>query len=184
MFARMTRNKSSVPHQIIQAQFGASPLQLDTTFQVITYLHRVKDFGSSHDGHLRLPWLALSSSMALSDEGDQICWYSHLSSWLSRLGINIDRLPPFQYSLGAPSSYTSPTEQEVNQIIREDLLQLHTFRTWLLPRKLLVKLDFYYQHYLHISQEGFITPQGYTQVHLPRALRISLCQFRVSSHKL
>ena len=47
----------------------------------------------------------------------------------SRLGLDIDRLPPFQYSLDAPSTHTSTTDQEINRIIREDLLQLHTFRT-------------------------------------------------------
>ena len=85
MFARMIRSKPSVPHQIIQVEFNASPLQLDTAFHVIT------------------------------------------------LGLNIDRLPPFQYSLDTASSYTSPTNQKINQIIQEDLLQLHTFKAWLLP---------------------------------------------------
>ena len=124
MFARMIRSKPSVPHQIILAEFGASPLQLDAAFHAITYLHRARDFSSSSDGRLRLrlPWLALSSSMALSAEGDQRCWYSRLSNWFTRLGLDIDRLPPFQYSLDAPPSPLSPTDQEVNQIIREDLL--------------------------------------------------------------
>ena len=140
MFAQMIRSKPSVPHQIILAEFGASPLQLDAAFQAITYLHRVRDFNSS-DGCLRLPWLALSSSMALSADGDQRCWYSRLSSSFTRLGLDLDRLPPFQYSL-APSPF-SPTDQEVNRIIRADLLQLHTWQTWFLHPELPVKLDFY-----------------------------------------
>ena len=71
----------------------------------------------------------------------------------------MDRLPPFQYSLDAPPSPLSPTDEEVNQIIREDLLQLHTWQTWF-PPELLVKLNFYRRHYLQISQEGFIMPQN------------------------
>ena len=47
MFALMIHNKPSIPHQIILAKFKASPLQLDTAFQVITYLHRVRDFDST-----------------------------------------------------------------------------------------------------------------------------------------
>ena len=161
MFARMIRSKPSVPHQIILAEFGASPLQLDVAFQAITYLHRVKDFSSSSDGRLRIPWLALSSSMTLSADGDQRCWYSRLSSWFTRLGLDLDRLPPFQYSLDAPPSPFSPTDQEVNRLIRADLLQLHTWRTWFHP-KLPVKLDFYHRHCLQISHEGFIILPSYT----------------------
>ena len=90
MFGQMIRSKPSVPHQILEAEFGDTPLWLDAGFEVITYLHRVTDFGSSHNGRLWLPWLALSSSMALLDKGDQRGWYSRLSSSLTRLGLNID----------------------------------------------------------------------------------------------
>ena len=96
MFAWMIRNKSSVPHQIIQAKFGASPLQLNARSQAITYLHRAREFSSSSNGHHHLPWLALSSPR------DQQCRYSHISSKLSHFCLDIDRLPPFQYSLDAP----------------------------------------------------------------------------------
>ena len=114
----------AVPHQIIIAEFSASPLQLDAAFQAITYLHRVRGFSSSSDSRLCLPWLALSSSMALSADGHQRCWYSRLSSWFTRLGLDLDWLPPFQYSLDAPPSPFSPFDQEVNRLIRADLLHL------------------------------------------------------------
>lgn len=90
IFARMICSKQFVPHQIIQAEFGATPLQLDVAFQVIIYLHRVREFGSSS-----------------SSEGGR-CWYSHFSSWSSCLGLDIDRLPPFPYSLDAQYTYASP----------------------------------------------------------------------------
>ena len=87
----------------------------------------------------------------------------------SHLGLDIDHLPSIQYNLDAPSTHASPTDQEVNQIIHEDLLQLHTFRTWLAPPELPVKLNFYRTHCLHISREGFIIPPIYIQLHLPCA---------------
>ena len=55
MFARMIHSKPSIPHHIILAEIDALPLQLDAAFQAITYLHTVRDFGSSSDG--RLPYL-------------------------------------------------------------------------------------------------------------------------------
>lgn len=67
MLTQMIRRKPSIPPQIVHAEFGASSLLLNALFQGIT---RVQEFGSSFVGCLCLPWLALSSSMALSAVGD------------------------------------------------------------------------------------------------------------------
>lgn len=106
--------------------------------------------------------------------------YSH---WFSHLDLNVDRPAPFQYNLNAPSTYASPTDQEVNELIREDLFNYILSRLRC-PPELPTKLEFYHRHCLQISTEGFIVPLGYTQLHLPHALWISLDQFMVSSHRL
>lgn len=66
------------------------------------------------------------------------------------MGMDIDRLPLLQYNLNAPDTYISPTNHEVNEIIREDLLQMHTFKTWLALSEHPMKLK-HHSHCLQIS---------------------------------
>lgn len=184
MLSRMIRAKSSVPHEIMLAEFGATPLALEAAFQAVTYLHRIREFGDTTSGRARLPWLALTSSMDLAGRGDTHCWYSRLSKWMTSLGLDMDRLPPFRYSLDDPRLCWEMTRHEISQVIRADLLQLHTYRTWIYPTRLPTKMATYRDHFLRISDDGLITSPGYTGTHLSHSLRISLGQLRVSSHRL
>lgn len=87
-----------------------------------------------------LPWLSQYKNDTEVRTQKTFQQFSRNVTSFSRMGLNTDLLSPFQYSLDAPS--VSLTDCKVNQIIRQDLLQLHTFRTWLAPPQLPVKLNF------------------------------------------
>ncbi|MCO5548697.1 hypothetical protein L7F22_002156 [Adiantum nelumboides] len=52
-----------------------------------------------------------------------------MTSWFQLHGFSMNRLPPFQFSLDASS--LSLTQSEITRLIRQDLIQLHTKRTWI-----------------------------------------------------
>ena len=71
------------------------------------------------------------------------------------------RLPPFQYSLQAPST-VSVTRVEITRLIRQDLIQLDTRRTWIDPvQELGTKMAFYKEHLLQLSGDGFVIRPSY-----------------------
>ncbi len=95
----------------------------------------------------------------------------------------MDRLPPFQYSLDAPS--LSSTRIEINRLIRQDLIQLDTKSTWIQPtQELGTKMAFYRAHLLQLTEEGFVIRPGYMDTHLSHGIRCAIGQLRTSSHQL
>jgi hypothetical protein len=99
------------------------------------------------------------------------------------VGIQIDRLPPFRYSLDAPG-HLLPTRQVLNKIIRDDIYRQFIQITWVNPPGgLRPKMAFYAEHFLGL-RDGFIVRPHYTLCHWAHALRIPLGQFRVGSHRL
>lgn len=125
---------------------------------------------------------ALTISRGLAEATDTTCWYGGITRWFTCMGLQMDMLYPFQYSFDAPHALN---RHETNWIIREDLLQLWTFRPWISSIKLPPpKLSTYCDHFLLSSDDGFVIPAGYVQIHLSHALCIALGQLWVSSHQL
>ena len=100
--------------------------------------------------------------MRLTERGDTTGWYARISLWLTTHGIHIDQLPPFQYSLDAPPSLL-PSRDKINRIIQLHLLQLHISRVWTEAHELSTKTCFYHDHFLWISEEGFIIIPQYLE---------------------
>ena len=95
----------------------------------------------------------------------------------------MDHLPPLQYSLDCP--HLEPSREERNRIIRMDIIQIHTARTWVTPTEDLgTKKTFYKEHFLHISPDGFIIRPSYMDTHLSHGVRCAIGQIRTSSHQL
>ena len=131
----------------------------------------------------RYAHLALESSRQLASQGDRSCWYAHMTSWFELHGFSMDRLPPFQYSLDAPS--ISFTRADITRLIRQDLTQLDTKRTWIQPaHELGTKMAFYREHLLQLTEDGFVTRPSYMDTHLSHGIRCAFGQIRTSSHQL
>ncbi|RYA67342.1 hypothetical protein DD595_26345, partial [Enterobacter cloacae complex sp. 4DZ3-17B2] len=104
-------------------------------------------------------------------------------SWFQAHGFSIDRLPPFQYSLDAPS--LTLTQSEITKLIRQDLTQLDTRRTWIQPaQELGTKMADYKENFLQLSEDGFVIRPSYMDTHLSHGLRCAIGQIRTSSHQL
>ena len=178
MISRMIKAKSSVPHAIIRAELAAPPIEIEAITRSVSFLHSLWD---THGG--RYTRLALESSRQLVMQGDTSCWYAQMTSWFQRHGFNIDRLPPFQYSLDAPS--LPITRTEITRLIRQDLIQLDTKMTWVEPvQELGTKMAFYKEHLLKLSGDGFVIRPSYRDTHLSHSLRCAIGQIRTSSHHL
>ena len=132
------------------------------------------------------PYLSYCSSETIScatHSSKAKCWFTRVSSLLISVGIQIDHLPPSQYSLDAPD-HLLPTRQELNKIIREDVYKQFVQVTWVNPPGgLRPKMAFYVEHFLEII-DGLIFQPQYTFRHWMHALRIPLGQLRVGSHRL
>ncbi|MCO5598198.1 hypothetical protein L7F22_052290 [Adiantum nelumboides] len=66
MLAGVIGSKPSVPHDIVRAEFGASPMVVEALFQIVGYLHRLRDMRAD-----RLPPLVLEAFRELADSGAQ-----------------------------------------------------------------------------------------------------------------
>ena len=178
MISRMIGAKSSVPHDIIRAEIAAPKIVTEALAKSINFLQNTWKLP-----RYRYTRLALESSRQLALKGDQKCWYAQLTAWLCLHGVDIERLPPFQYSLDAPSLTLS--KQEINKLIKQDLTQLDTKRTWMEPiGELGTKKKFYKEHFLLLSNDGFITRAAYMDIHLSYNVRSAIGQIRTSSHNL
>ena len=174
MISKMIRAKASVPHEIIRAEMAAPPVVIEALTRSITFLHNTWTLP-----HNRYAKLALQSSHKLALEGDETCWYAQMTRWIESHGLNIDQLPPFQYSLDAPS--LELTKQEINKLIRQDLVQNDTRRTWIDPvQGLGTKRAFYKENFLHLTEDGFIIRPEYMDVHLSFSTRCAIGQIRTS----
>ena len=178
MISHMIRAKASVPHAITRAELAAPPMEIEALTRSVSFIHGLWD--TPRDRYARL---ALESSRQVAMQGDTSCWYAQMTSWFQRHGFSMDRLPPFQYSLDAPS--LSLTRLEITRLIRQDLIQLDTRRTWIEPtQELDTKMAFYREHLLQLTGDGFVIRPSYMDTHLSHGLRCAIGQIRTSSHQL
>ena len=178
MISRLIRAKASVPHAIIRAELAAPPLVVEALSRSVSFIHHLWDL--PRDRYARL---ALESSRQLAMQGDRACWYGEMTSWFQLHGFSMERLPPFQYSLDAPS--LDLTHPEKTRLIRQDLVQLDTRRTWIQPvQELGTKMTFYREHLLQLTEDGFVTRPRYMDTHLSHGIRCAIGQIRTSSHQL
>ena len=98
------RCKQTVRQHIILEEFGAQPFRLEVIFKLVSLLHSLRGLADTRKGRDRYPYLAYCSSMHIArmQTGRPKCWYTSVTEILKVLGIQIDCLPPFQYSLNAP----------------------------------------------------------------------------------
>ena len=145
MTAKMIRCKASVPHDIIQAEMGATPIVVEALTRAMAFIHSLWRLP-----HQRYARLALESSRQLASSGDISCWFAQISTWFELHGFQMDRLPPFQYSLDSSPSLTL-SRTEIGRIIRHDLTQLHSRQTCITPpQELQMKMAFYKEHMLQM----------------------------------
>jgi hypothetical protein len=125
-----------------------------------------------------------SETIALSSPlGQARDWFARLLDILESVGIQIDRLPPFWYSLDAASNLL-PTRQVLNKIIKNDISRQFIKITWVNPLGgLRLKIAFYGEQFLEL-RDGFIVQPQCTFHQWVHALRIPLGRFKVDSHRL
>ncbi|KAH7307766.1 hypothetical protein KP509_22G076800 [Ceratopteris richardii] len=178
MIARLIRSKPSVPHDIIRTELAAPPMLVEALFQTVCLLHRLRTMDTES-----IAYRAFQASRDMALAGDTSSWYAQARDWLAHHGFDIDRLPPLQYDLHAPTY--SLSHQERNRFIRQEIMHTYIQRTWVSPRDTLPpKMLYYCEHFLHISDEGFIEIPRYMQTYLSHHLRVIIEQLRVSSHQL
>ena len=164
LIAKLIKCKASVKHEIVRAELGAVPMVVEVLTKSVSYIHSLWNLPSH-----RYAKIALESSRQLAMGGYSNCWYAQMSSWFQLHGFTIGRLPPFEYSLDAPM--LTLTRPEINKIIRQDLTQLETKRTWLNPSlELGTKMAFYKNHFLATTEDGFIVRPRYMDSHLLHGL--------------
>ena len=78
MLARMIRNKPSVPHDIVRAEFAAPPMVVEALFQTVKLLHRLRELPPE-----RLARQAFESSRQLAKEGHTGVWYTQVLEWFA-----------------------------------------------------------------------------------------------------
>ncbi|MCO5548984.1 hypothetical protein L7F22_002449 [Adiantum nelumboides] len=93
------------------------------------------------------------------------------------------RLPPLQYDTQAPTY--SLTRSERNRVIRQEIWHTYIQRTRVDPgHELPSKMLHYREHFLQLSEQGFIEIPLYMQRYMPHHLQVVIGQLRVSSHQL
>ena len=161
LFRRIIRCKQTIPQHIIPVEFGAQPFWLETMFRLLSFLHRIRSFGDSAKGWDRYPYLAYLSSEAISlssPSNRARGWFAGVSGLLALVGIQLDRLPPFRYSLDAPG-HLLPTRHELNKIIMDDIYRQFVHITWVNPQGgLCPKMAFYAEHFLELRDRLIVRP--------------------------
>lgn len=176
----------STLHNIILVEFGAHPFRLGTRFDLFWLLHQLWSFVDCPDDSHIFSYLAYYSykEVAGSDSGHRShCWYIRASALLGLVGISMDHLPPFQFSLDTPT-HLLPPQGELNEHIRLDIYRQYVITTWRNPPcGLHLRMAFYVEHFLDI-QDGIILHPQYLTRCWTHALCIYLGSFRVGSHLL
>ena len=93
MIGPMIRSKAFVPHDIVRAERGAAPIAIKALLQLVTNIQYVWKHPKE-----RYPRLTLMSSLQPIEHGDTHYWYAEMQEWFHSHGMNINALPPFQYS--------------------------------------------------------------------------------------
>ena len=93
MLSRQLRSKSTVPHDIIRAEFTLPPMLVEALFQLVVFIHRIHS--QPHD---RISHQAFKASRSLYESGYTSSWYGMMVSWLLAKGPDINNLPPLRYN--------------------------------------------------------------------------------------
>ena len=78
-----------------------------------------------------------------------------MPSLLSSIGIDIDRLSIFQFSLDAPA-HLLPSRQELNEHVRLDIYRFYITATWVNPPVVYVHECHFMRHTFWRSQMGLL----------------------------
>ncbi len=160
---RIIRCHRLTPHNIVLAEFGAHPLKLAVIFYLIWFLHRLRGFMETCVDQHRYSHLAYCFSVEItrSDTSTRSrCWYTQTTSLLGSIEIDIDRLPPYQFSLDAPAHFL-PSRQELNEHFQQDIYRQYITTTWSNPSGgLRPRMAFYAEHFLEI-QNGIVVRLAY-----------------------
>ena len=109
----------------------------------------------------RYSFLAYFSSMKIMRSNTSTrsrCWYAQATSLLDSIGIEIDRLPPYQFTLDA-LAHLLPSRQELNEHVRQDIYRQYITTTWCHPPGgLRPKMAFYAEHFLEIQDCIVVRP--------------------------
>ena len=89
------------------------------------------------------------------------------------MGIQMEQLPPYKYSLDVPSQLLT-TRHELNKIIKDGIYRPFIHIAWVNPKcKLHPKMVYYLEHFMEMRDKLIIRPQ-YNSWQWLRALYISL----------
>ncbi|KAI5065737.1 hypothetical protein GOP47_0020432 [Adiantum capillus-veneris] len=114
MFSRLFRSKHTVPHDIIKAEVATPPMVVEALFHTICSIERMRDLPAD-----RLTRRAFEASRQLSESGVSRSWYSEVTTWFGTQGVDMEKLPPFQYDSDSP--FFRPSRSERNTVLRQDL---------------------------------------------------------------
>jgi hypothetical protein len=92
-------------------------------FKLVSLLQHLWSFIDSKKGQERYMYLVNHSSDSISLDippGHVQCWFVGVSDLLELVGISMDHIPLFEYSLDAPA-HLLPRRKELNRIIRDDI---------------------------------------------------------------
>ncbi|MCO5582026.1 hypothetical protein L7F22_035916 [Adiantum nelumboides] len=178
MLSRLICGKSSVPHDIITAELATPPMLVEAIFQTVSFIQRVPQLPPD-----RLSYRALEVSRQLAEAGERGSWYAQMTQWFNTHGIDVDRLPPFQYDPDSLIIHLSHRER--NRVLRQDLWQLYIRETWITPRQPLPpKMLYYRDHFMTILEDGFIQRPRYMDTYMSHSAGVAIGQLRISSHRL
>ncbi|MCO5548203.1 hypothetical protein L7F22_001660 [Adiantum nelumboides] len=176
MLSRLIRGKSSVPHDIIRAELATPPMLVEAIFQTVGFIQRVRQLPPD-----RLSYRALEASRQLAEVGERGSWYAQMTQWFSTHGIDVDRLPPFQYDPDSPIIHLSHGER--NRVLRQDLWQLYIRETWITPRQPLPpKMLYFKDHFMTILEDGFIQRPGYMDTYMSHSARVAIVDSLETHH--
>ena len=92
MLSHQLRGKSTVPHDIIRAEFGLPPDVSRSTLSSGSFLFFIHRIHSQPQD--RISRRAFEASRSLHASGDTSSWYSIVVSWLLANDIDINSIPP------------------------------------------------------------------------------------------
>jgi len=157
----INRCEQIVPRHVILAEFWAWHFQLETVFKFVSFQHRIQSFVDLVKGRDQYLYYAYFSSktISLSSPPCRVSgWFAKVSNLLWFMGIQLNYLPPFKYSLNAPS-HLLPTKQELNKIIGDDTYTQFIQITWVgTEGGLCPKMAFYAKHFLELRDELIVQP--------------------------
>ena len=114
MLSSQLRSKSTVRHAIIRVEFTSIPMLVDTLFQLVIFIHRIRSL--PHD---RISHQVFEASLSLYESGYTSSWYGMMVSWLLENGLDINKLPPLGTNHEIDKTLIS--HEDHNKIIHEEI---------------------------------------------------------------